>query len=115
MHAVLTTPTFDRQAEKIGLTDDEVVAMCSFLAANPTAGDVVAGTSGCRKIRFAGRGKGKSGGYRTIHFVSAEDVPIFLLAVISKGDRGNISKGERNELAKLVPTLASAYMKAQRR
>jgi hypothetical protein len=56
------------------------------------------GTGGCRKLRFAGKGKGKSGGYRTIHYFGGDDVPVLLLALINKGEVANLSKAERNEL-----------------
>jgi hypothetical protein len=45
---------------------DEIDALIANLAQNPTAGDEMRGTDGCRKVRVGGRGKGKSGGYRTI-------------------------------------------------
>jgi hypothetical protein len=35
------------------------------------AGDLIPGTGGARKRRFAGRGKGKSGGYRTVSYLRA--------------------------------------------
>jgi len=41
-----------------------------LVAGNPEAGDVMQGTGGVRKARLAGRGKGKSGGYRIV-FISA--------------------------------------------
>ncbi|MCX7304421.1 MAG: hypothetical protein NTV73_08780 [Hyphomicrobiales bacterium] len=36
-------------------------------------GDIMPGTGGARKLRFAGRGKGKSGGYRIITFYADAD------------------------------------------
>jgi hypothetical protein len=35
----------------------------------------------------AGSGRGKSGGYRVITFYSGQDVPAFLLAAYSKGEK----------------------------
>jgi len=69
----------------------------------------MAGTGGCRKCRFAGRGKGKRGGYRTVHYSGSDDVPILLLVVLDKGDRDNLSKGERNQLRKLMQTYEAEY------
>lgn len=96
------------------MTDDELMRLEVELSANPLAGDLIVGTGGARKYRLAGKGKGKSGGYRTIHYYGGDDVPVFLLAVLSKGDRGNISKAERNELAKLLPTIADSYRAGQK-
>jgi len=113
MHTVLTTPTFERDAAEAGLSDEDIIEICAWLGAHPRAGVPIPGTGGARKVRFAGRGKGKSGGYRTIYYFAAEDVPIFALALISKGVRADISKAERNQLEKLLPTIADAYRAAK--
>jgi hypothetical protein len=47
-------------------------------------------------------GAGKSGGYRTITFYSGEICPVYLLTVFGKGEKSNLSKSERNALAKLA-------------
>ena len=80
-----------------------------WLSENPTAGVVIRGTGGARKVRFARRGMGKSGGYRTIHYFGGEDVPLFLLALVDKGHEANLSKAGRNELAKLLSKVADVY------
>ncbi|MCK0197833.1 type II toxin-antitoxin system RelE/ParE family toxin [Ancylobacter sp. 6x-1] len=91
------------------MTEDEVEDLVNFLANNPDAGDPIAGTGGCRKLRWAGRGKGKSGGYRTITFYSGTEIPAFLLAAFSKGEKVNLSKAERNALATMTKRLLEAY------
>ena len=73
------------------------------------AGDVIPGTGGARKIRFGRAGGGKRGGYRTVHYYAAEDVPVFLLAVISKGQRADPTQAERNELRSVLGSIAGAY------
>ena len=78
-----------------------------MIAADPLAGDLMAGTGGARKLRHAGRGKGKSGGFRTVHYFGGNDVPVFLLAIFSKGDKDNLSKAERNALAAILPRIAA--------
>jgi hypothetical protein len=72
-------------------------------------GDMMAGTGGCRKSRFAGRGEGKRGGYRTVHYNGADNVPVLLLVVLDKGDKDNLSQSERNELRKLMQTYEAEY------
>ena len=79
------------------------------LAAYPMAGDEIPGTGGARKLRFAGREKGKSGGFRVVTFYSGRDVPVFLLAVFSKGDRVDLSQAERNALRHELKGLAADY------
>ena len=102
MHTVAETQSFRRAAKAVDMSDDEIAALVSFIAENPMAGDEIVGTGGCRKIRFAGRGKGKSGGYRTITFYSGKGVPVFLLTVFAKGEKVNLTKSERNSLRELT-------------
>jgi hypothetical protein len=109
MHGVVITRTFQRDADDAGLTDDEVFEIAAMIAADPLAGDLMAGTGGARKLRHAGRGKGKSGGYRTIHYFGGSDVPVFLLAIYRKGDKDNLSTAERNVLASILPKLTDTY------
>lgn len=67
------------------------------------------GTGGARKVRFPAHGSGKSGGYRTIHYFGGDDVPVFLLALIVKGERENLTRDQKNDLAKVLPGIADAY------
>jgi hypothetical protein len=80
-----------------------------MLANDPEAGDVIQGSGGCRKVRVAGRGKGKSGGYRVITFYSNPAIPIFLLTVFSKGRKADLKDAEVNELRGIAKTLADTY------
>lgn len=109
MHAVIETPTFLRRADDAGMTDGERFDLVSFIASNPEAGDVIQGTGGVRKVRFAGRGKGKSGAYRVITFFTGPSLPVFLLTVYPKGVKDTLTKAERNDLAKLTKVLADTY------
>lgn len=67
------------------------------------------GTGGARKVRFAGRSKGKSGGYRVVTFYAAEDIPVFLLDIYGKDTQANLSKAERNELRKILTELPKIW------
>lgn len=109
MQTVIQTPTFIADAKAAGVTDDEMSAIAATVAADPLTGDVIPGTGGARKVRIGGKGKGKSGGYRIITFYAAEDVPVFLLALVSKGQRADISQADRNALRIVLGTLADAY------
>jgi hypothetical protein len=109
MHGVVTTSVFARNAAKARLSEYEHLRIETFLSENPTAGDLIRGTGGARKIRFAAPGRGKSGGYRVITYFAAEDVPIFLLDIYSKGERVNLSQAERNELKRILGRVADDY------
>jgi hypothetical protein len=109
MHAVIETPTFLSDAAAAGLSDDERAAIVGFVAKNPKAGVLIRGTGGARKVRIAGRGKGKSGGYRLVTYFAAPDVPTFLLAMINKGERSDLSKAEQNALRTELSSIADDY------
>lgn len=109
MHSVVETPAFLADAKSASVTDEELVAIIVTIAADPTAGVVIPGTGGARKVRIGGRGKGKSGGYRIITYFAAEDVPVFLLRLISKGQSADIGQADRNELRQILPLYTDAY------
>lgn len=115
MHAVCETKAFQRVADAAGMSREEIDAFIGRLAASPTAGDEIRGSGGCRKIRVAGKGKGKSGGYRVITFYTGADLPVFLLTVFAKGERANLSAAELAGLAKLTAALAGEYRKSTTR
>lgn len=115
MQTVIETPDFLSDAKAARLNEQERLAMVSTIANNPEAGDVIPGTGGARKVRFAGRGRGKSGGFRVITFYSGPDVPVFLLNVFAKGDKINLTAAERNELRAILADIVTAYRQGARR
>ena len=89
LHTVAETPEFLRKAREAGVSDDERAAIVNAIAANPKAGDPVQGSGGVFKRRFAGRGKGKSGGHRAMVAYLGPDAPAYALSILSKGERDN--------------------------
>jgi hypothetical protein len=111
MHTVIETGSYLTAADEAGLSEAERFDIVTNLAANPMSGNPIRGTGGCRKLRVAGRGKGKSGGYRIVTFYSGVNVPVFLLTVFGKGQKSDLSRAEQNALAKLAATLAESLSK----
>lgn len=109
MHTVVETPQYLRDAKRIGLSARERQSIVECLARNPQKGDVIQGTGGARKIRFAAGGKGTSGGRRVITFYSGAELPVFLLGIFSKNEKIDLTAGERNALKGLLSQLAEAY------
>ncbi|MGN8023886.1 type II toxin-antitoxin system RelE/ParE family toxin [Phyllobacterium sp. 22229] len=72
MQTVIETPAFLASAYDEGISDLERADIVAFIADNPTAGDLMPGSGGARKVRYAARGKGKSGGYRIITYFADE-------------------------------------------
>lgn len=81
----------------------------NYLAAHPKAGVIMEGTGGLRKFRWKREGTGKSGGARVIYYYYNDNYPLFLITVFKKGQKTNLSKAERNELAKFVNILIETY------
>lgn len=75
----------------------------------PGYGEEIQGSGGFRKGRIAGRGKGKSGGYRVVSIYLDEGTPVFLVAVLSKGDRENFSDVEVAEFKKIATAIKAAH------
>jgi hypothetical protein len=109
MQTVVETPAYLDAAEEAGLSEADRETIKNMLARNPIAGDLIRGTGGCRKVRFAGKGKGKSGGYRVITFYTGPDLPVFLITVFGKGERSDLSQSERNDLAGLTKLIVQGY------
>ena len=108
MQTIVELPEFLRKSEKL-LTASQRIDIINYLAAHPAAGDIMQGTGGIRKLRWSAHGRGKSGGIRIIYYYHNESIPLFLLTVFGKGEKANLSKGERNELAKFTSLLIKSY------
>ncbi|MBU0937625.1 MAG: type II toxin-antitoxin system RelE/ParE family toxin [Gammaproteobacteria bacterium] len=93
----IETPTFTRRVKEL-IDDDAYTAFQSALMLNPSAGDVIEGTGGIRKIRIAAKGHGKQGGARVIyyHFVSMSQ--IVLLMIYPKNEQHDLTGDERKTL-----------------
>jgi len=94
LQTVAETPQFIRDANATGMSEEERKAIVNSIAADPRQGVEIRGSGGVRKFRVAGRGKGKSGGYRVIAAYFGPDIPVYLLALLSKGDRENFTDKE---------------------
>lgn len=73
------------------LSDDDYAGLQTYIAMNPTAGDVIPASGGCRKLRWMRRGVGKQGGLRVVYYVELHDGRIILIAVYGKSDTENIA------------------------
>ncbi len=108
LHTIAELPQFMRDAADAGLSEDEVRALVDLVAADPLQGDEVQGSGGVRKVRVAGRGKGKSGGYRVMVAYIGPDAPAYLLALLSKGDRDNFTAREIATLKAVTTVIKQA-------
>lgn len=96
MRTVAETPIFQRYAADVW-SDSERIEFINWIALNPEAGDVIPGSGGCRKVRWAASGRGKSGGARVIYFNATEQT-IWLLIVYTKSKFENLPTSFLSEL-----------------
>jgi hypothetical protein len=109
LHAVAELPQFIRDANAAGLSDGERAAIIHMIAANPRKGDVIRGSGGLRKVRFGGRAKGKSGGYRVITAYFGAEIPVYVIAILSKRERENFTAEEIAGFRKLTGDIAEYH------
>jgi hypothetical protein len=109
MHTIVETPVFIRSAKNAGVMEEELDEIKAILSNTPNAGDEMPGTGGARKLRVAGKGKGKSGGYRVITFYSGVDIPVFLLDIYAKGEKIDLTQDEKNTLKKILGRIVESY------
>lgn len=110
---VVETQEFTSRADKL-LTENERDELIAFLAANPTAGDIVPGAGGIRKVRWALAGRGKRGGARVIHFFHNLELPVFALTIFAKNERADLTQQERNDFRRVTKTMIEAYQRSKR-
>ena len=104
MKTVVELAAYLAAANDAGVSDELRAEIVLALSLNPELGDVMAGTGGARKFRWARKNEGKSGGFRVVtYFPGAERV--YLIDVFAKNAKANLSQAERNDLKKLTAML----------
>jgi hypothetical protein len=93
------------------LTQDEQEAVIDLVAYEPQCGDVMPGTGGLRKVRIGRSGSGKRGGARVVYYFCDADVPILLLAIYAKNEKGDLTAREKREFATLVKEIMAQWQK----
>lgn len=83
-------------------TEDDRGAFAAYIAQHPTAGDVVQGSGGIRKIRWSRAGMGKSGGVRVIYFTRNAEGEVVLLTIYAKAKTDNLTGAKLKEIRRAL-------------
>src|SRR5580658_10899255 len=108
MQTVVETPTYLKGAERL-FSVQEREGVVAMIAGDPECGEVIQGTGGFRKVRVGRSGMGKRGGARVIYILRNESFPVFLITAYAKNEKDNLTKKERNELAKRADEIFVGY------
>jgi len=104
MHTVVETVQFIKACEGI-LSEPEKNKLFEEIARTPDKGEVIPGTGGVRKLRFAIKGKGKRSGARVVYYYYNEDNPVFLFNIYEKGQRIDLTPDEKKYLYNVIQKM----------
>ena len=92
-------PAFSRYVSDY-LADEEYREFQSRLALNPELGDLIPGTGGFRKLRWADprRGKGRRGGLRFIYYYFKAEQKVWLMTLYDKDEASDLTPKEKKAL-----------------
>ena len=99
------TSTFERSWAAAGLDDSDLRELEMMLLIDPSAGAVISGLNGCRKLRFQLPGRGKSGGARVIYVDIVARERIYLLLAYPKNMQENLTPEQKRMLNRLIAEL----------
>jgi hypothetical protein len=82
------------------LTDEAYRKLQSYLAKNPDAGDLMPGTGGFRKLRWADprRGKGRRGGIRIIYYHFLRNRQVWMVTLYDKNEAADLTPQAKKAL-----------------
>ena len=88
------------------LDDAAFARLQQALMKNPDSGDVIEGTGGLRKMRFADarRSKGKRGGLRVIYYWWSTGMQFWLYTLYDKDEMSDLTPKERKAFKEILKT-----------
>lgn len=101
----IETPSFTKKWFALGFDDEDLAELQQFLIKNPDAGDMMPGTGGLKKLRFAFEGRGKSGSARVCYVDFAAFEKNYLIQVFSKDEKTNLTQKEKNDVKNVIKIL----------
>lgn len=101
MIEIRETEFFQRAVKKL-LSRDDIDMIAGILSLAPETGDVMKGSGGLRKMRYALPGRGKSGGARVIYYYIAADEVVYLISGYAKSKKENITPADLKIFTMLV-------------
>ncbi len=98
---IVETSLFTRRVRSL-LSDDEYRELQITLVSGPSAGSVIVGSGGLRKIRWGIQGKGKRGGSRVIYYWALKRSQILMLFIYRKSESDDLTSSQLRALKRIV-------------
>jgi hypothetical protein len=105
-HTVAELPQFIRDCTAAGLSEDQCRAIVDAISAAPLQGDEIRGSGGVRKGPSGGSRQRQERRLRVVTAYFGKQAPVYLLALLSKGERANFTAAESAGSRKLTSEIA---------
>lgn len=105
---VLQLAKFKAEATEL-IGSEGIEALAFYLIDHPDAGDVIPGSGGVRKLRWAAKGKGKRGGARIIYLYVMMAARIYLVRCYAKNVKTDLTADEKKQLRQIAARLKGAH------
>jgi hypothetical protein len=96
-------------ARRLGLSDDDQRMIEQVLLVRPTAGSIMPGTGGLRKMRHAplSRAGGKSGGIRIGYAYFPRVAHVYFIVAFAKSEQANLNDKQKAATRALIAEIES--------
>jgi len=101
----IRTHIFDKRWSEMGLADEDLQKLENFLLSNPNAGDVIQGTGGAVKLRWALPGTGKSDGIRVIYIDLIKAEHVHFVTCYPKSKKDTLTDKEKAAIKEVVKRI----------
>ena len=105
---VVESPLYLARAERL-MSDAEREQVIDAVATDPTAGVLLKGLNGVRKMRIPLQGRGKRGGGRVVYWFHSPDYPAVLMLMFAKSKAADLSAADRKRIIWLSAMLTRQF------
>ena len=98
---IVETSIFTRRVVRL-LDDESYRLLQAELLQDPEKGDLMRGSGGLRKLRWAVPGRGKSGGVRVIYYWAVSKDRFLMLLIYDKTEQDELTADQLRQLRQLV-------------
>ena len=98
---IVETSIFTRRVQTL-LDDENYRRLQTALSLRPDLGNLIPGSGGIRKVRWAFRGRGKRGGVRVIYYWAVTQDQILMLLIYARSEQDDLTTEQLKVLRKIV-------------